>query len=89
MSKYKHAPETLVALNDIKNRLQQLIEANERYEANAPFLVKQQNIALQSALTVVQQVIDTGHTFRGSSAVPDGLLPYIKTPSVTERLGAE
>lgn len=87
--KYKHHPDTKIVLEDIKNRLQQLIEANEQYEHRWPELVKHQNTAFQSAKTIVQQAIDTGHVFRGSSAVPDGLLEYVTTPSVPERLGVD
>ncbi len=86
MAKYAHHPDTLVVLRDIENRLQQLIEANEAYAHLEPELVKHQNTALNSAKLVVQQAIDTGHTFRGSWAVPDAILDYAKTPSPTETL---
>ena len=81
MAKYKHLEETKIVLEDIKNRLIQLQEANEAYREKEPELVRHQNTALQSAQTVVQQAIDNGHVFRGSDAVPDGLLEYVKTPS--------
>lgn len=79
MAKYLHHPATLTVLNDLDNRLTQLIEA----AGDSPLEVQ----ALQAARTLVKQCKDTGHTFRGSSAVPDGLEPYFKTPSVKQRLG--
>lgn len=86
MSKYQHHPDTLIALNDIRNRLQQLMEANELYREVEPDLVKHQNQGHQNAITLIDQVIKTGHTFRGSWAVPDGLMSYdlkTKSPEVT------
>lgn len=84
MAQYKHHPDTLIVLRDIENRLEQLIEASQT--SSAPF-VETETQALQSAKMLVVQARKTGHVFRGSSAVPDGLLPYVKTPSVTEQLG--
>lgn len=86
MAKYKHHPDTLIVLKDLDNRLTQLIEASGKY--NKPF-VETEKQAFQSARTLVKQCIDTGHTFRGSSYVPDGLNGYFETPSVTERLGVK
>jgi hypothetical protein len=86
MAKYKHTKETLIVLRDLENRIQQLIEANEQYRTKSPELVTHQEFALNSCLLLVRQCIKTGHVFRGSSAVPDGLLQYVKTPSVTEQL---
>lgn len=74
--KYQHHPDTLIALNDIKNRLQQLIEANELYAHKEPDLVRHQNQGHMNAILLVDQVIKTGHCFRGSWAVPDGLMTY-------------
>lgn len=86
MAKYKHHPDTVIVLNDLENRLTQLIEASGR--STKPF-VDTEVQALQSARTLVKQCKDTGHTFRGSSYVPDGLEGYFTTPSVTERLGVD
>lgn len=82
MAKYKHHPDTIVVLNDLDNRLTQLIEACEANDNNS-----REIRALTSARTLVKQCKDTGHVFRGSSFVPDGLDGYYKTPSVIERLG--
>lgn len=87
MAKYKHLPDTFIVLRDIENRLVQLMEANTAFAKVEPELVEHQNQGLRSALIVVQQAIKTGHVFRGSSAVPDGLLEVVKTPSVAEKLG--
>ncbi len=84
MAKYKHHPDTLIVLNDLENRLTQLIEASRKH--NAPF-VDTEVQALQAARMLVKQCKDTGHTFRGSSFVPDGLEGYYDTPGITERLG--
>lgn len=81
MAKYPHHPDTLIVLRDLENRLVQLIESNELARERHPEMIEQQNRAFNSALMLVRQCIDTGHVFRGSSAVPDGLLPYVKTPS--------
>ena len=85
--KYPHNKDTLIVLKDIENRIQQLIEASEAYKemlSEEEFDIEQRS--LQSALMVVKQAIKHGHVFRGSSAVPDGLLPYVKTPSPSETL---
>ena len=84
MSKYKHTKEDRIVLEDLKNRLTQLIESLDNCRDKA--VKDNQTLALQSARMLVQQCIDTGHTFRGSDFVPDGLEPYVKTPSVEERL---
>lgn len=78
--KYKHNPDTLIVLKDLENRVTQLIEANEHYETDNQ-VVRHQKRAFEAVLTLLDQCIKTGHVFRGSSAVPDGLLPYVKTPS--------
>lgn len=87
MAKYKHSRDTQIVLNDIKNRLVQLKEAGEAYKKlQSEEVFETEQRALSSALMVVQQAIDHGHVFRGSDFVPDGLLPYVKTPSPTETL---
>ena len=89
MAKYKHHPDTLVVLRDLENRITQLIEAGESARANHPELAEHQRRAFESCRTLVQQCIDYGHVFRGSSFVPDGLEPYYETPSPLERLERE
>ena len=85
--KYKHAEDTYIVLDDLANRVQQLIEASE---ANEPFEGgKYERQAFNSVLALISQVRNTGHVFRGSSAVPDGLLPYVKTPSFINPLKVE
>jgi hypothetical protein len=86
MAKYPHHPDTLIVLRDIENRLTQLMEANEMARPTHPDLVEWQNRALASAKQLVQQAIDTGHVFRGSWAVPDGMLPYFQTPPPEQTL---
>jgi hypothetical protein len=86
LAKYKHHPDTLIVLEDIKNRLTQLIEAGDVYEELDPDIVRYQRMAFESARELVQQAINTGHVFRGSWAVPDALLSYdlpTKSPEVT------
>lgn len=86
--KYKHNPDTIIVLDDLSNRVQQLIEASEltkgKYEG-----AEAQIQAFQAVLTLIEQVRRYGHVFRGSVAVPDGLLPYIKTPSYQSPLKVE
>ena len=79
MAKYKHTEETKVVLDDLENRVQQLIEASELIVNKHPEIAKPQIQAFQAVLTLLSQVRTTGHVFRGSSAVPDGLEPYTKT----------
>ena len=81
MAKYKHQPDTLTALNDIKNRLHQLIEVNNRYKGvgHDDKMIDDQNQGHQNAITIVDQVIKTGHVFRGSWAVPDPVEPMATT----------
>jgi len=86
--KYKHIEETQIVLDDLANRVQQLIEASEltvgKYEG-----AEAQIQAFQSVLTLIKQCKDYGHVFRGSDYIPDGLLPYIKTPSFHNPLKVE
>lgn len=81
MAKYKHHPDTLIALKDIKNRFQQLIEANNLYKGvgHDDKMIDEQNQSMQNAIAIVDQVIDTGHVFRGSWAVPDPVEPMATT----------
>ena len=90
MAKYKHNEDTKIVLNDIKNRLVQLKEASQAYKSlQSDEVHTTEQRAFDSAIMVVQQAIDNGHVFRGSDFVPDGLLPYVKTPSPTETLTKE
>lgn len=86
MAKYKHTDETKIVLDDLENRVQQLIEASELTRLPAPEIAEPQIMAFQAVLTLISQCRTYGHVFRGSSAVPDGLEPYVKTPSPTEQL---
>lgn len=88
MAKYPHTKDTLIVLNDIANRVQQLIEASElTLGGEHDQLAQNQIMAFQAVQTIIQQCKNNGHVFRGSSAVPDGLEPYVKTPSPMERVG--
>lgn len=85
--KYPHNEDTLIVLKDIENRFIQLKEASEAYKSiSDPKKYEAEQQAFESALVVVRQAIKHGHVFRGSSFVPDGLLPYVKTPSPTKTL---
>lgn len=81
MAKYKHQPETLTVLNDLENRILQLIEVGERARVKNPELVEHQYQALYSCLTLVRQCKDNGHVFRGNDYFPDSVEPLAKTPS--------
>jgi hypothetical protein len=89
MAKYQHHPDTKIVLEDIKNRLIQLQEANEKYREVSPELVEHQNTALQSAQLIVQQAIDNGHVGRGNEFFPDPVEPMAETPSPNETLSKE
>lgn len=89
MAKYPHNEDTLIVLKDIENRLVQLKEAGEAYKSQLdPKKYEGEQQGLDAGLMIVRQAIKHGHVFRGSSFVPDGLLPYVKTPSPTETLTA-
>lgn len=78
--KYTHTAETLQVLDDLQNRVQQLIEVNSLYSTGENITkVKHQNRAFESVLTLLKQVRETGHVYRGSSAVPDSIEPLVKT----------
>jgi hypothetical protein len=79
--KYKHTKEVLTVLNDLSNRVQQLIEANERYLENGhdDSLIEAQNTSLQSVLVLIKQVKDNGHVFRGNEYFPDDVEPLATT----------
>lgn len=80
MAKYKHTEEVKIVLADLENRIQQLIEANMLYMGREyDELIKQQNIALGSVITLIQQIRNTGHVKRGTPVVPDDLEPIVKT----------
>lgn len=88
MAKYQHTEDTKVVLDDLENRVQQLIEASEL--TIGKFNGAEAQIqAFQAVLTLIEQCRRYGHVFRGSSAVPDGLEPYVKTPSPTKQLSLE
>lgn len=76
MAKFKHNEETLHVLNDLDNRLTQLIEASEANDND-----QREIRAFQSARTLIEQCKTTGHVFRGNEYFPDGLIGYYKTPS--------
>ena len=79
MAKYPHTGEVKTVLDDLENRVIQLIEANERYKSQNPNLVYEQNTALSSVLVLIRQVRNTGHVKRGTPVIPDDLEPVVKT----------
>lgn len=79
--KYKHTEDTNIVVEDLINRVQQLVEASELSGENGFVGAQYEAQAFKAVLTILNQVKTTGHVFRGSDYVPDGLLPYVKTPS--------
>lgn len=69
--KYRHTPETRIVLEDLINRVTQLMEVNKKYERTNPELVSNQNTAFSSVLTLLEQVKDNGHVMRGNEFFPD------------------
>lgn len=86
--KYKHTDESKIILDDLENRVQQLIEASELTVGSYEH-AEAQIQAFQAVLTLISQCRTYGHVFRGSSAVPDGLEPYVKTPSPAKQLSID
>lgn len=87
--KYKHTEETAIVLEDLINRVQQLAEASQLSGEHGFEGAKYEKQAFQAVLTLLDQVKTVGHVFRGSDYVPDGLLPYVKTPSYHNPLKVE
>lgn len=77
--KYKHTPETKQVLDDLINRITQLIEANELYGHYNPVLVDAQRMAFESCLVLLNQVKDTGKVMRGNDYFPDSVEPLAIT----------
>lgn len=81
MAKYKHHRDTSIVLDDLENRVQQLIEANELYvdRGHDNAMITAQNTAFQSVLVLLGQVRNTGHIRRGTPVVPDDLEGLVET----------
>lgn len=77
--KYKHTSETKQVLDDLINRVTQLVEVNELYKQHNPDLVFAQRMAFESCLVLLRQVRDTGKVMRGNEFVPDSIEPLAKT----------
>lgn len=81
--KYKHTEETKIVLEDLTNRVMQLIEVNElhlgAHDKRTDTKLRHQNRAFGSVLTLLDQVSKTGHVMRGNSAFPDPIEPLAKT----------
>lgn len=71
MAKYKHTEDTKIVLDDLENRLMQLMEVNETHRHQALELVKQQNQAFSCVLVLIRQLRDNGHIMRGNDYFPD------------------
>lgn len=81
MAKYKHLTDTRIALDDLQNRLQQLIEVNQSYvgAGHDDKMIADQNQGISVALILVKQVINTGHVKRGTPVIPDDVEPLAIT----------
>lgn len=77
MAKYKHTEETMTVLLDLKNRIEQLIEVNNLYKEKNFEVVYEQNVALNSVIGLIDQLIDNGKINRGNEYFPDPIEPYI------------
>lgn len=77
--KYQHTEETKIVLNDLINRVQQLVEVNEKYRHHDNQLVDHQKMAFESVLSLLEQVRDTGHVMRGNNYFPDSVEPIATT----------
>lgn len=79
MAKYKHTKEVKIVLDDLENRVQQLMEINANHKHQAPELVRQQNQAFSAVLVLIGQLRDNGHVMRGNDYFPDPVEPEAKT----------
>lgn len=81
--KYKHTEDTKIVLDDLENRLQQLIEVNNTHIGahgdTSDQMIKDQNQGLTVALVLVKQVRKTGHIQRGTPIIPDEIEPRATT----------
>ena len=90
MAKFKHNEQTLLVLNDLINRVQQLVEASEVNRHRLGDERTDQEIqSFNAVLTLIEQVKKTGHVFRGNEFFPDALLPYTTIPSFNNPLKVE
>ena len=80
MAKYQHTEDTKIVLDDLENRLTQLIEVNELHlGGDEDDMIIQQNHGMGVALTLIGQVRKTGHIQRGTPIIPDQVEPRAKT----------
>lgn len=83
MAKYKHTEDTKIVLDDLQNRLQQLIEVNNLHLGvhgeTEDKMIKDQNQGLTVAITLVKQIRNTGHIQRGTPVIPDDIEPRATT----------
>ena len=81
MGKYKHSEDTKIVLDDLENRLMQLIEVNKLHlgESDVDGLINHQNHGMGVALTLIRQVRNTGHIQRGTPVIPDDVEPRATT----------
>lgn len=82
--KYKHTDETKIILEDLINRVQQFVEVSQRTKHFEG--AKYQIQAFQSVLTLLNQVKDNGHVFRGNDYFPDDLEPLVETKFTGKQL---
>lgn len=80
MAKYPHSEDTKIVLDDLANRVQQLIEINDLYShGENEDKVKYQRRAFEATLTLIKQVKDNGHVMRGNDYFPDSIEPLVTT----------
>lgn len=81
MAKYKHTEDVKIVLDDLENRVSQLMEVNARYlgQGHNDDLINHQNDAFTSVITLIKQVRDNGHVMRGNDFFPDPIEPKAKT----------
>lgn len=78
--KVKLNAETQLILADLRNRINQLIEANQHYiSEDTKDLINHQEKAFWSVLALIDQIEETGQIYRGNDYFPDSLEPLAST----------
>lgn len=79
MAKAKLSDESKQILADLRNRIRQLNELNQRGKDKHPELSEYQERAFLSVLALLDQIEEAGQIYRGNDYVPDAIEPLATT----------
>lgn len=77
MAKYQHSNDTKIVLDDLENRVMQLMEVNDTHLAigHDDKMIRDQNQGMSVILVLIRQLRNTGHIQRGTPIIPDEIEP--------------